>query len=183
MKYCRHFFCKRRKNIGIYSLTLENNKYYVGQSDDIERRIWMHQNCNGSAWTKKYNVIQRNKLITNDQMYFTELVETLEMMKTYGIQNVRGSMFTSSFKLTKKDTVFAAQLYCELHNLCRKCGGQGHFINQCNHDIQPWVHQFGGSLDMNTNDKRECLSCQCDISSLPSNYRYCRPCFKKINNY
>ena len=32
---------------------------------------------------------------------------------------------------TKNDKYLAGQLYCELNNLCRKCGRPGHFIGNC----------------------------------------------------
>ena len=101
MKCLKRLFCTRRRKhrSGVYILQLEKGKFYVGQSDDIDRRIWLHTNHNGSAWTKKYNVVERLPLLTSYQPYFWELTETLEMMKEHGVENVRGSMFTSPFEL------------------------------------------------------------------------------------
>ena len=78
-----------------------------------------------------------------------------------------------------------AQLYCELHGLCRKCGGEGHFITQCkDKEVKEWIQQFGGILDFNKIDtKRVCLSCDVDITSLPKNYKYCRKCFYETKKY
>ena len=54
----RFFFCqKRKKEKGIYVLKLEQDKIYVGESNDIEKRIWVHKNSAGSAWTKKYEFV------------------------------------------------------------------------------------------------------------------------------
>ena len=42
----------------------------------------------------------------------------------------------------------AAQLYCELHGYCRKCGSNDHFIGNCKEDkVVDWVHKFGGQLE------------------------------------
>jgi len=73
----------------------------------------------------------------------------------------------------------AAQLYCELYDLCRKCGEKGHFITNCkNPKVADWVHNFGGELESKkTNVKRLCLECGININNTPSNYRYCRNCF------
>ena len=167
-----------------YILKLENDKYYVGESNNIERRIWIHENGNGPQWTKNNNVIQRINPIFNPDKNFNELTQTLLMMHKHGIENVRGSLFTSPFPLSNYEKIIAAQLYCELNNLCRKCGGNDHFISNCKNTIvQPWVKQFGGilsfeNLSKNINNK-SCLTCNKDISSLPSNYRYCRSCFFK----
>ena len=169
-----------------YVLKLLNDKYYVGESNNVKRRIWAHSNDNGSAWTKRYGVVEKMECIPCTSNLH-ELVQTLEMMKEYGIDNVRGSMFTKPFPLDPSEKIMAAQLYCELHNLCRRCGSNEHFIGvACPLDgkMAEWVQQFGGQLDMNSVDsKRECLECEKDISTLPPNYRYCRSCFMEVNGY
>jgi predicted GIY-YIG superfamily endonuclease len=169
-----------------YVLKLLNDKYYVGESNNVKRRIWAHSNDNGSAWTKRYGVERKMECIPCTSNLH-ELVQTLEMMKEYGIDNVRGSMFTKPFPLDPSEKIMAAQLYCELHNLCRRCGSNEHFIGvACPLDgkMAEWVQQFGGRLEMNTEDsKRECLECQTGISKLPPNFKYCRSCFMKVNGY
>ena len=169
-----------------YVLKLLNDKYYVGESNNVKRRIWAHSNDNGSTWTKRYGVEGEMESITCTSN-LNELVQTLEMMKEYGIDNVRGSLFTKPFPLDPCEKIMAAQLYCELHNLCRRCGSNEHFIGVAclkGGQMADWVQQFGGHLDTNSVDtKRECLECKNDISTLPPNYRYCRPCFMKVNGY
>lgn len=181
-------FSKRVKNSrqNVYVLKLENGKYYVGESSNIERRIWEHKNDNGSAWTKKYRVEKIMDILetTNN---FHELAQTLEMIRLYGIDNVRGSLFTKPFPLDRFEKIMAAQLYCELHGYCRKCGSSEHFIGNCKKDkVVDWVKQFGGELEYKElllPQKRECSNCSEDISTMPYNYRYCRECFLKINGY
>ena len=177
-----------RKNIRkkVYVIKLEHGKYYVGESTNIKQRMWAHENGNGSGWTRNYKFVTQIKPLTKPQDSFWELSETLEQMNVYGINNVRGSMFTKPFELSKEEKVMAAQLYCEKHNLCRNCGEPGHFINQCkNETVAPWVKQFGGSLQIkdNKDTNRLCNHCNCSINKLPSNFKYCRQCFKKLNNY
>ena len=169
-----------------YVLKLLNDKYYVGESNNVKRRIWAHSNENGSAWTKRYGVEGEMECITCTSNLH-ELVQTLEMMKEYGIDNVRGSLFTKPFPLDPSEKIMAAQLYCELHGLCRRCGSNEHYIGVActpNGHIAEWVQQFGGQLEMNSVDsKRECLECKKGISKLPPNYKYCRQCFMKVNGY
>jgi len=38
----------------IYILKLEDNKYYIGKTDNPEFRLDAHFNYAGSSWTKKY---------------------------------------------------------------------------------------------------------------------------------
>ena len=177
------FFCCRskEKNSGTYILELSDNKYYVGESEDIKRRIWLHENGRGSSWTKKYEVKSSIQPEYKKEHDFSELIHTLEMMNKYGINNVRGSLFSSPFPLSKYEKVMAAQLYCDLYGLCRKCGGKGHFITNCKRTtLEDWVKQFGGELNFESiTNTRECLKCNIDISSLPKNYRLCTSCFYK----
>tara|TARA_B100001094_G_scaffold180517_1_gene174846 strand:- start:583 stop:1137 length:555 start_codon:yes stop_codon:yes gene_type:complete len=176
----RKLFCcqTRKKEKGIYVLKLKEDKIYVGESNDIEKRIWVHKNSAGSAWTKKYDFIERIEPLTRYQSHFSELAETILQMEKYGIDNVRGSMFTNPYNLSENEKIIAAQLYCELNNLCRKCGRKGHFINQCKSGkLEPWVDKFGGKLSFDGVKKRFCIKCKCDISDKPIYYRYCMDCY------
>ena len=182
---CLGRICKRKKVKEVYVLELVNYKFYVGESYNKKRRIWVHENGNGSSWTKKHGVIQELKPITKKQDVFWELNETLEMMNLHGIDNVRGSMFSNPNELSIEEKILAAQLYCDLYGLCRRCGSHNHFITQCKKKtVEEWVNQFGGKLRFEDIDtKRVCLECDIDISSLPKNYRYCRKCFYDKNKY
>jgi predicted GIY-YIG superfamily endonuclease len=181
-------FSKKVKNPkqSVYVLKLENDKYYVGESTNVKKRIWAHKNENGSAWTKKYGVEKQIEGVEVKNNFY-ELAQTLEMMRVYGIDNVRGSLFTKPFPLDRFEKIMAAQLYCELHGYCRKCGSNDHFVGNCKEEtVVDWVHQFGGELEYKellVPKKRECSNCSKDISKMPYNYRYCRDCFLKINGY
>ena len=41
----------------IYSLKLQNNKFYVGKTDNPNFRLENHFDAAGSSWTKKYSPI------------------------------------------------------------------------------------------------------------------------------
>tara|TARA_B100001094_G_scaffold4681_1_gene4232 strand:+ start:1381 stop:1833 length:453 start_codon:yes stop_codon:yes gene_type:complete len=130
----------------IYVLKLEQNKYYIGESINSEKRINAHFNGKGALWTRLYKPLKIIKPITKRQSELWELSETIQRMGYHGIDNIRGSLFTKEY-LTDYDKVMAAQLYCEMNNLCRKCGSDNHFINQCQNKYkEPWVYQFGGLL-------------------------------------
>jgi hypothetical protein len=181
---CLKRFCKREgegeRDITpeVYVLKLSHDKYYVGESMDPQKRILSHRLGNGSGWTKNYEVLSQEEPSFKKQEKFWELAETLDKMRLYGIDNVRGSMFTNPNFLKKEEKIMAAQLYCEMNNLCRKCGRDGHFINSCLYtDKAEWVSNFGGELEL-TNTIRKCLKCSKNINSSPSYYKYCNSCFK-----
>lgn len=82
--------------IKIYILKLEKDKFYVGQSIDIDQRMKLHLKGKlGSEWTKLYKPIKILKII---ETTFTESslamqIEnsiTIECMQKYGWRNVRG---------------------------------------------------------------------------------------------
>ena len=176
MNFLRRILCcKKIYSSGVYRLQLSDNKYYIGKSYEIERRIWCHLHNNGSAWTRKYDVIERLPLLTDcKDSKLWELEETLENMNQFGIDNVRGSMF-SKIILSNEEKINAGKLYCEMYDLCRKCGSGNHFITYCKNDkMEPWVQKFGGNL---IESKRRCHKCFKDINNLPSYYRYCNECY------
>jgi len=93
----------------------------------------------------------------------------LMMMKKYGVENVRGSMFCQKGPLThtKKREVF--DLICEAESLCRRCGGADHFATQCkSKEVAPWVQVA---------IPRECASCGCSISSSKLSMFMCSTCY------
>ena len=51
--------------VSVYVLKLEQNKYYVGVSKNVYKRIQEHFNSNGSQWTKLYNPIDIVEVIPN----------------------------------------------------------------------------------------------------------------------
>tara|TARA_B110000027_G_C15930518_1_gene216713 strand:- start:72 stop:605 length:534 start_codon:yes stop_codon:yes gene_type:complete len=172
----RIFCCKRNYSSGVYRLQLSDNKYYIGKSHEIERRIWCHLHDNGSAWTKKYNVIERLPLLTycKDSKLW-ELEETLENINLFGIDNVRGSMF-SRIILSNEEKINAGQLYCEMYDLCIKCGSNKHYVKDCVSDCEKsWVDKFGGKL---TDNIRKCYNCSKEINDKPNHYKYCNDCYK-----
>ena len=176
-------FSKSKNEAGVYILKLSDRKYYVGESTNIQKRIWIHQNENGSAWTKRYKVVKQKELMSVDKD-FDELIQPLYMMNKYGVDNVRGSLFTKPFPLDLSEKIMAAQLYCELNGLCRRCGRGDHYINNCKYKkVADWVKNFGGQLEFDQTlvpKVRKCSDCKNDISSLPTNFKYCRSCFMKI---
>ena len=49
----------------IYILKLQKGKYYVGKTNNLEKRKQQHINGTACAWTKKYKPISVEKIIPN----------------------------------------------------------------------------------------------------------------------
>jgi predicted GIY-YIG superfamily endonuclease len=83
----------------IYVLQLVEERYYVGRTGNIIRRIEEHFTGNGSIYTKQYKplkVIEVEEEKTNED----ERLKTLEIMEKYGWEKVRGACWCS-LEITK----------------------------------------------------------------------------------
>lgn len=76
----------------IYILKCEEDKFYVGKTNDIKLSINEHFNGSGSTWTKIYKPIELIEKHESDDDYDEDKF-TLKMMGLYGINNVRGGAF------------------------------------------------------------------------------------------
>jgi len=113
----------------IYILKLENNKYYVGKTDNLEKRKEAHMNGSASSWTKKYKPLSVEKIIPNASP-FDEDKYTIEYMGKYGIDNVRGGIYVTEAldglqRYTIKKSIWGA------NDCCTQCGRKGHFVKNC----------------------------------------------------
>ena len=78
----------------IYVLKLVEDRYYVGRTSNILRRIKEHFTEDGAVYTKKYKplkVIEIEEEKSNDQ----ERIKTLSTMEKYGWEKVRGYCWCS----------------------------------------------------------------------------------------
>jgi predicted GIY-YIG superfamily endonuclease len=112
----------------IYTLKLENGKYYIGRSNTPKQRILNHFQEHGSDWTKLHKPI--NVLIQVKGDEFDEEKHTLLAMEKYGIDNVRGGSYCK-VQLTQHDKDKALQTIRSITDKCYKCGEKGHFIKDC----------------------------------------------------
>lgn len=89
---------EKQKHYWIYVLELNDNKYYVGMTTqrNADGRIGQHKNGFYSAqWVKRYGYKSTMQVHDLGLTTYTEAEEvetrlTFDMMKQYGIENVRG---------------------------------------------------------------------------------------------
>jgi len=75
----------------VYVWELEDDKYYIGWSENLSRRLDEHLSEDGAIWTKKHRPVAILEIIRGDKS--VEKKKTLEYMKLKGFQNVRGSIW------------------------------------------------------------------------------------------
>tara|TARA_R110001606_G_scaffold363029_1_gene516955 strand:+ start:942 stop:1313 length:372 start_codon:yes stop_codon:yes gene_type:complete len=74
----------------VYVLRLENDKYYVGITDCLEKRLYRHIRGYGSKWTSVNKYVEVVKCYKTLNATFDEKYYTLLYMYLHGIENVRG---------------------------------------------------------------------------------------------
>jgi len=117
----------------IYTLELENGKYYVGRTNVHvpKKRILKHFHEEGSKWTKLHKPIRILSQLKGDE--FDEEKYTLIAMENYGIDNVRGGSYCK-IELPQHEKDKARQTILSITDKCYKCCKKGHFAEDCDKD-------------------------------------------------
>ena len=117
----------------VYVLELEGGRVYVGKSAELNRRLRQHAAGAGSVFTRMYPPTGRrlprlgNVRGAGDA---AERDETLRYMHARGLDFVRGWRYTAP-TLSAAQRLDAETNIRELFDLCRSCGGAGHFAASC----------------------------------------------------
>jgi len=115
--------------IYLYVLQLEHNKFYVGRTANLDKRINDHVLGYGSEWTKRFRVLNLIEYhILND--VFDEDKYVKKYMNMYGIDNVRGGTYSTTVLSIDQKKYICAELKTA-NNQCYKCGGIDHYVRNC----------------------------------------------------
>lgn len=113
----------------IYVLRLDNKKFYVGSTSDVEARFDAHLRGAGSTWTRLYKPrdILEVEPCTGP---LDEDKKVKEMMLKYGIENVRGGSYSQE-RLTDHQLAALRMELKTAKDVCYKCGKAGHYASHC----------------------------------------------------
>lgn len=116
----------------LYVLQLQGGKYYVGKTSDMNRRYEEHKKGTGSSWTSKYKPVKILEVRPLKDEY-DENNTTKDLMKKYGVDNVRGGSYTQVELPYGTKVVIQSEIRGN-SNACFKCGEHGHFARDCQSD-------------------------------------------------
>lgn len=110
----------------IYRLNLDGGKYYIGYTERVDEDIGLHY-MGMYEWTKgkiySYEIVEGNKV---DEIYWT-----LEMMRIYGYNNVRGGYWQRVEMKNPPPVLSKFVKGKSAYNRCTKCRGYGHIDGGC----------------------------------------------------
>lgn len=113
----------------VYVLKCKKDKYYIGRTTSIARRLFEHWDGEGSQWTRLYPPISVERIIETHSTY-EEGNYVKEYMHLYGIDNVRGGAYVTE-TLTNTQIALLTKEIREAKNLCMTCGSSKHFCSAC----------------------------------------------------
>ena len=149
----------------LYILQCESGKYYVGKTADVMRRFEEHKSGRGSAWTKKYKPVRLMECggITSDH---DENNATEDLMKKYGIENVRGGIY-AQIVLPEEYTNVLKLKFRGTADTCYKCNLAGHFANKCpNEEVEvPKVKKIVAKAKVVVEEVWGCSYCDREFST------------------
>lgn len=113
----------------LYVLKLEDDKYYIGKSNDVQKRFEQHKTGKGSSWTREYKPVKilETRPVTS---IHDENNVTKDFMKKYGIDNVRGGSYCQIDLPEETESVLRMEIKGNTDK-CYNCGKKGHFANKC----------------------------------------------------
>lgn len=113
----------------IYVLQLQDSRFYVGSTNDIGRRWLEHASGKGSTFTSIYRPVSIVDIRLKGSPYDEDNI-TKEYMSKYGIQFVRGGSYTSVEISAEQEALLTREMQTAM-NQCFRCGGSGHYANDC----------------------------------------------------
>ncbi len=112
----------------VYILQLENNKFYIGKTYNLQHRLAQHFAGIGSAWTKKFKPSHLISSFPGDG--FDEESTTLRAMAKHGIESVRGGSY-SKIVLNENEQNHIVHVLRSAQDKCYHCDSTQHFSNTC----------------------------------------------------
>lgn len=113
----------------IYILRLAKGKYYVGKTNDVQKRYGEHKVGKGAEWTRRYPPVCIQGII-RDASPFDEDRYVKEYMSKFGVDSVRGGSYSQTILDDAQKSAIEKELRMA-EDTCVRCGRAGHFVAAC----------------------------------------------------
>ncbi len=125
--------------VNIYVLELKDGKYYVGKTNHTFQRFNQHKSGTGAKWTQRHKVVDlfafhKNMNDTDENKI------TIQMMRKYGVRNVRGGSWTKVDMTEREIQKLEKRLHSRTkrktaskrnRKTCTRCGRTSHTVSKC----------------------------------------------------
>lgn len=113
----------------IYVFQLENDKYYIGSTLDMTKKLEAFESgIDNTPWTDKNKFIAVLETFQGDK--FDEDKTVLRYMEEFGIDNVRGGIY-NEVELSFDQYITIKKFINNSNGFCTACGREGHKIKDC----------------------------------------------------
>lgn len=113
----------------VYVLRLEEGKWYIGSTTNMEKRYEQHKNGEGCDWTRKYPPKRIAALYSGCTLFDEDKCTKISMAK-FGIENVRGGAYCSVI-LSRETIVHLERELIHSSRKCYCCKKEGHLSSNC----------------------------------------------------
>ena len=118
----------------VYVLELENNKYYIGKTNNFETRIAQHQSNQYSCdWVSRNRFKKLVEAYDNCDGFDEDKLVKIYMYR-FGINNVRGGAYVNTNLPAYQYKAIKKELY-NITGQCFRCGETGHFVRNCTNPL------------------------------------------------
>ncbi len=116
------------QRILIYVLQLQDKKYYIGRTNNLDERLLQHKDKSACAWTTIHPYIKLIETYEGD--VFDEDKFVIKYMTMHGINNVRGGSYSNVY-LSFDQYITLRKMIYNAESKCLACGSKNHFLHSC----------------------------------------------------
>ena len=114
----------------LYALLLEDQRWYIGKTDNMDQRWADHLAGSGAQWTRVYRPLKVYETRPCGINTFEEDHMLKEYMRRYGVHRVRGGSYTRIHLDHEEIRILTREIRSST-DACWKCGVSGHVSTVC----------------------------------------------------
>ena len=107
--HCNSSQANAGSQVFVYILQLQHGKWYVGITENMERRMLQHMSSTASSWTRLYPVVRVHEVsaVADESKVGVESRRVAELMWRHGVNQVRGAEHcnTRPFDISDKENL------------------------------------------------------------------------------